>query len=193
MNPEPRASRAAPRRAFSRLRRVFRPAPTLRFAILLSACWLAGCSHYRLGTGDTLAFRTLYVTPVANHTFLPQANAIVSAALRQELLRDSRVTLVDSPEAADATLTLTLVDYHREVATVRAGDTGLARKFALTLNGMLTLHDNRAGRDLFAQRPVTAVRDAYTDSGQLQEEYQTLPLLAGVLARNSAHAALDVW
>jgi hypothetical protein len=161
--------------------------------LLIAIFCFSGCSHYQLGTGGKLSFATLYVAPVANKSLLPQAQAIVSNMLREELLHDGRVTLVNSPEAADATLTLVLNDYHRDVATVQSGDTGLAREFALTLAATITLHDNRIGKDLFEKRPITAVRDAYTDSGQLQSEYQTLPLLAGVLAKKAAHAVLDVW
>ncbi|MSU69362.1 MAG: hypothetical protein EXS39_00995 [Opitutaceae bacterium] len=154
---------------------------------------LTGCSHYQLGTGGQLAFTTLYVAPVANRTLLPQAQAIMSAALREEFLQDSRVTLVNSPGDADATLTVTLSDYYRDVATVRPSDNGLARQFALTLGATATLHDNRTGRNLFEDRPVRAVRDAFTDRGQLQSESQSLPLLAGALAGKTAHLVLDGW
>ena len=52
--------------------------------------------------------------------------------------------------------------------------------------------------------PTPPLRDAYTDSGQklptgisvsgqLQSEYQALPLLADALADKVAHAVLDVW
>jgi len=109
------------------------------------------------------------------------------------LLRDGRVTLVNSAAEAEATLSLTLVEYQRAVATVRPGDTGLARTFALTLGANATLHDNRTGKDLFVQRRLNAARDVYTDSGQLQSEYQGLPLLAEALAHSAAHAVLDVW
>jgi hypothetical protein len=84
-------------------------------------------------------------------------------------------------------------DYHREVATVREGDTGLARKFTLTFGATCTLRDNRAEKVLFADRPVSTHRDAFTDGGQLQSEYQTLPLLAESLADRIAHTVLDVW
>ena len=168
-------------------------------------CWLAvvgllagifgltGCAHYHLGTDTVLPFRTLYVAPVENKTLLPQAQAITSTALREELLRDGRVTLVNSAEEADVTLTVRLVRYHRDIASVNPDDTGLARKFALTLDADATLRDNRTGRDLFEHRALTAVRDAFTDSGQLLAESQTVPLLAGVLASRAAHAVLDVW
>jgi hypothetical protein len=165
-----------------------------RLACALLPCLLAlGCANYQLGTGARLAFRTLYVAPVENQALVPQARELVSALLRESFARDARVTLVNSPESADATLTIVLIDYHRDVATVREGDTGLARKFNLTLGAACTLRDNRAGKDLFTRRPISVQRESFTDSGQLQSEYQTLPLLAESLADKVAHAALDVW
>jgi hypothetical protein len=162
--------------------------PVLAFAFLLGAC-----SHYQLGTDAKLSFRTLYVAPVGNKTRLPQARELVSTQIREAFEHDPRVTLADSPESADATLTVVISDYHRDVATVREGDTGLARKFNLTLTATATLRDNRAAKTLFENRPVSVEREAFTDSGQLQNEYQTLPLLADALAAKLTHAALDVW
>lgn len=153
---------------------------------------LAGCSHYQLGTGAAPSFHTLYVEPVANKTMLPQARAIISTSLREAFARDGRVVLVGSPAEADAILTVTLVDYHRDVAAVREGDTGLARKFDLTLGADCTLRE-RDGTTLFENRRVYAQREAFTDAGQLQSEYQTVPLLAEVLANKITHTALDVW
>ena len=158
-----------------------------------AAVIFGGCAHYRLGTGGTPAFRTLHVEPVANKTLLPQAQALVSAQLRETFARDTRVQLVNSAAGADATLSLTLDSYHREIAAVREGDTGLARKFNVTLGATCTLRDNRTGRIIFEHRPITAVREVFTDRGQLQSEYQALPLLAEALAAKVARSALDVW
>ena len=169
--------------------------PVAAFASLLSLglLTLPACSHYQLGTKARLAFTTLYVAPVENRAMLPQAQAVVATEIRDALLKDGRVTLVVSPEAADVTLHLTLVDYQREVAAASATDTGLARKFALSLHAACTLTDNRTGKPLFTNREIRVTQDAYTDSGQLQSEYQALPLLAGALAGKVAHAVLDVW
>ena len=169
---------------------------TLRLPVLclLSALLgLAGCAHYQLGTSAKLGFTTLYVAPVANKTMLPQAQAIVSTQLRAAFLQDGRVTLVNSPDEADVTLRVVLHDYHREVTAARENDTGLARKFNLILGTECTLHDNRSHRDLFAARPVSVTREVFTDSGQLQAEYQDVPLLAESLARQVTHTVLDVW
>lgn len=166
----------------------------LAFGCLVWSVFLAtGCANYQLGTGSTPSFRTLYVAPVVNKTLLPQSQAILSTRLRETFSRDGRVTLAGSETGADAVLTVTIVDYHRDVAAVREGDTGLARKFNLTLGVTCSLKDIRTGKFIFENRPISAVREAFTDGGQLQSEYQTLPLLAEALATKVAHAALDVW
>jgi hypothetical protein len=166
----------------------------LLFLALVLALGLAtGCAHYQLGTGGTPTFRTLYVEPVANQTLVPQAQPLLSTHLRETFARDGRVALANSSAGADATLTVVLDDHHREVAASREDDTGLARKFNVTLGVTCTLRDNRSGKLIFERRQISAVREVFTDSGQLQAEYQTLPLLAEVLATKVAHAALDVW
>jgi len=162
-------------------------------SLLVVALGLAGCAHYQLGTDGKLAFTTLYVAPVANKTLLPQAEAIVSTQLREAFIRDTRVVLVNTAAEAEATLSVTINDYHREMTAAREDDTGLARKFALTLGTTCTLRDTRSGKVLFADRAVAVKRDAFTDSGQLQSEYQTLPLLAEALAQKISHTVLDVW
>ena len=161
--------------------------------LLSSVLWTSSCSHYQLGLGSAPSFRTLYVAPVANTTLLPQSQALLSTRLRETFARDGRISLVNAPEAADATLTVTIDNYYRDVAAVREDDTGLARKFNLMLGAACTLRDNRTGKAIFENRPISAVREAFTDSGQLQAEYQTLPLLADALAAKVAHATLDVW
>ncbi len=161
-------------------------------AALVAGLFLPACTHYRLGTGGELAFHSLYVEPVDSEAQLPQARALVGTEIREAILRDGRVALVNSAGAADATLHVSLKSYKRDATVARTDDTGLARKFALTLTAECTLR-TRDGKVLFEKRAVLAQRDAYTDQGQLQAEYQTLPLLAETLSQNVAHAVLDVW
>jgi Lipopolysaccharide-assembly len=160
----------------------------------------SGCAHYQLGTEGKLAFRTLYIAPVENKAKLPQAVAIITNQLREAFIHDGRVTVVDSPADADATLTVSLSTYGRGVATSRPDDTGLARKFNLDLVAHCTLRDNRTSTVLFERRPVSAQQQIFAtatpsdaDSVQQQAEYQALPLLATSLAQKVAHATLDVW
>jgi hypothetical protein len=163
--------------------------------VLLLGASLSGtaCSHYQLGTQTKLAFSTLYVAPVENRAMLPQAQALVEAGLRDALQKDGRVTVVNSPESADAVLRVSLTGYDREVLASNPADTGLAREFALNLHASCTLTDRRTEHPYFTNRKLDVTKDAFIDSGQLQSEYQTLPLLATALADRVAHAVLDVW
>lgn len=163
--------------------------------LLLAGCVLlaCGCAHYQLGTGSKPGFSTLFIEPVANKTLLPQSQPILSTRLRETFARDGRVQLTPSAAGADATLTVVIDDYNRDIAAVREGDTGLARKFNVTLGATCTLRDNRTGKVIFENRPVSAIREVFTDSGLQQSEYQTLPILAEALALKVVHAALDVW
>jgi Lipopolysaccharide-assembly len=143
------------------------------------------------------------VAPISQHgASIPQAEGIFSTQLRQAFEEDGRVTLVNSSEAADVTLSVVITDYHRETVAVRETDTGLANKLALILTATCSLHDNRSGKMLFADRVVSVQRRAFTDNGipsttgagdQLQSEYNTMPLLAESLAGRLAHTVLDVW
>jgi hypothetical protein len=168
--------------------------------LLLAGFSLSGCSHYQLGTEGKLTFTRLYIAPVENKAALPQATAIFSTQLRDAFLRDSRVVLVNSPTEADVTLTVSLSRLSRAVATARPDDTGLARKFEITIHTVCTLRDNRTGTNLFENRPVDAMRQLFTtpspavsESDQLQAEYNLMPHLAQALADRVAHTVLDVW
>ena len=152
-----------------------------------------GCANYQLGTDAPPRFHTLHVESVTNKTLVPQAQAIVSTQLRDSFARDARVQLVNSSAGAEATLAVVITDYRREVVTVREGDTGLARKFNVTLETACTLRDSRTGKSIFENRPVSVVREVFTDSGQQQAEYQTLPLRAETLAASITPLALDQW
>lgn len=169
----------------------------LRFpvAVILTTAvaLVAGCSHYRLGTGARPGFSSVFIAPVGNDAAVPQAAALISTRVREAFLKDGRVTLAGSAETADVILTIGLDRLTREVATVRPGDTGLARKIDLDLEATASLRDRRSGAMLFTDRPLKARRQVFTDSGQLQAEYQTLPLLADALAEHAVRAVLDVW
>jgi hypothetical protein len=158
------------------------------FLILATAC-----SNYQLGTGTKVKFATLFIAPVANKAMIPQAQVFMTTQLREAFIKDGRVTLVDSPESADAVLRITLVSYDRTIAVSRADDTGLARRFDLTLKAKATLTDTRTKETYFADRPLSVNRGAFTDSGLVPAEYDTVPLLAEQLASETIHAVLDVW
>jgi hypothetical protein len=163
------------------------------FVFALAAVFLAGCAGYRLGTGSEPKFATLYIAPVTSEALIPQARALVTGALREAFIKDGRVALVDSAAEAEAVLEVTLASYDRSVAVSRTEDTGLARRFDVTMKAQATLMDNRTKQPYFSRRPLDTKRGVFTDSGLVPSEYQALPLLAEQLAAEAVHAALDTW
>ena len=126
---------------------------------------LAGCAGYQLGTGSAPKFSTLFIAPIRSETQIPQAQVLVTTQIREALIRDGRVRLVNSAEAADAVLQVSLTGYDRAVSVSRADDTGLARRFDVSLRALATLTDNRTKQAYFIRRPLTAKRGVFTDSG----------------------------
>lgn len=169
-----------------------RLSPVLLLLSAALAFFLGACSNYRLGTGAKLAFNTLYIAPVQSETLLPQSRALIGAQLRETFLRDGRITLVNTAAEAEATLSLTLKSFNRRATVAKASDAGLGRKFDLSLATTCDLA-LRDGTKLLDQRPITVSREDYTDLGQIQAEYEMVPVIAEKLATEVSHAVLDTW
>ena len=163
------------------------------FCLILAACGLVSCAHYRLGTGSAPKFSRLYIAPVTSEALIPQAQALITTQLREAFLKDGRIALASSAADADAVLHLTLTKYQRDVAVSRPDDTKLARRFDISLHARVTLSISADAQAGFTNRALSASRGVFKDSGQQQSEYQALPLLAEILAQETLHATLDTW
>jgi hypothetical protein len=153
---------------------------------------LSGCSAYQLGAPDEFPFASIYVEPVDNRAYAPQAASVLTSQIIREFERDGRLT--PGPESsADVTLAIELVDLAREIRVMREDDTGLARKIRLTLVADCSLTRNGTGEVYFAKRRITADAEVFLDDGQNPAEYQATPILTRNLAFNVSHAVLDTW
>jgi outer membrane lipopolysaccharide assembly protein LptE/RlpB len=161
---------------------------------------LTACKSYQLGHPAELPFETLYVAPAANESYAPQAQALVSTAVRNAIIRDGRVRLIAQPEEADAILKLTLSDYQRATGTRDPQDTSLAQDYDLILNVQIDLYDQRSKAYLIESKTLTDatvayLRNPYTgqSDGLTQAESQAMPRLARDLARKIADEVLSAW
>ena len=159
------------------------------------------CKSYHLGSPAEVHFKSIYLPPVTNHSYAPQAQAIVSAMLRENFIRDARVKVVAKQENADAVLLVDLTDYERDSTARNPQDTTIADSFDVQLAADVSLLDRKTGTHFFANRPIEVTTNAYTRDPynndpaiayQLSER-QAMEQLARELARKVTNMVLSPW
>jgi Lipopolysaccharide-assembly len=172
------------------------------FALLFQV----GCSHYRLGTGVERDFESIFITPVETNSVYPQATALLTSQVRETFIRDGRLRVVNTPDEADAILTVKLEHFRRTRLTSLPTDSGLARKMGIKLEAVASLQDLKGAKIWFSDRPILVERQLFTDDGtgvgspttlqpiqQTQAEYAALPQLAEPFADQLKSIVLDTW
>ena len=160
-----------------------------------------GCANYQLGSAAEIPFKSIYIKPAANHSFAPQAQPIVSAQIREAFIRDARVKLVASEEAADAVLFVDLTEYTRSAGARSNRDTVIAKDFNIRLTAEISLFNQAKGNYLFKERSVQADTQAYTGNpyaeseitSYQQSERQAMTQLAREIARKITDEVLSPW
>ena len=171
---------------------------------LFAFSFISGCNSYQLGNPVELPFESIYIKPVTNDSFAPQAQALLSAQIRDIFIRDGRTKLVTSREAADAALLINLTEYNRLVAARQSEDTALAASFNLVLAAEVSLFNQNKGDYYFQERIIkesssTYANNPYTTPATaqtqdfLQMEYQAMPSLTRDLSRRIADEVLSTW
>ena len=165
---------------------------------------VSGCNSYQLGNPVELPFEPLYIKPVSNDSFAPQAQALLSTQIRDAFIRDGRTKLVTSREAADAVLLINLTEYNRRTAARQSVDTTAAASFSLVLSAEVSLFNQNKGDYYFQERIINESSSAYADNPYatpaiaqtqdfLQMEYQAMPRLTHDLSRRIADEVLNTW
>ena len=171
---------------------------------LFTSAFISGCNSYQLGNPAELPFESIYIKPVSNDSFAPQAQALLSTQIRDAFIRDGRTKLVTSREAADAVLLINLTEYNRYPAARQSEDTTAAASFSLVLAAEVSLFNQNKGDYYFLKRIINESSSAYADNPYanpaiaqtqdfLQMEYQAMPRLTHDLSRRIAEEVLNTW
>lgn len=171
---------------------------------MFNLAFICGCNSYQLGNPVELTFESIYIQPVTNDSFAPQAQTLLSAQIRDAFIRDGRTKLVTSREAADAVLLINLTEYNRYAAARQSDDTTSAASFRLVLAAEVSLFNQNKGDYYFLKRIINESSSAYVDNPYatpaiaqtqdfLQMEYQAMPRLTHDLSRRIADEVLNTW
>ncbi|WPJ97630.1 LPS assembly lipoprotein LptE [Coraliomargarita algicola] len=179
--------------------------PLLAMLTVLAAILISGCQSYQWGNPAELPFKSIYIKPVSNDSFAPQAQALLSGQIRDAFIRDGRTLLVTSEEDADAVLLVNLTNYKRRAAALSSQDTATAADFDLTLVAELSLYNQNQGDYFFEGRVIEETSNAYVNNPYLastatsntqsflQSEDQAMSLLTRDLARRISNEVLSPW
>lgn len=176
------------------------------FVAIISSVTLllwSACASYKLGTHGTLPFESIYIVPAKNESFAPQAQALVSAQVREAFIKDGRVKVLSSIESADVVLELTLSDYDRNVGARLRADTVAARTVNLGLTASVSLFEAENGVPVFELRQISQTTTVHSDNpyagstrqqqSYIQAEHNAMERLARGIARKITDEVLSPW
>ena len=163
----------------------------LRNLLLMAALLCAGCMHYSAGTGGNLAFNRIFVPPVRNNSFAPQAQAVLTQYVRNHLSQYPGLCLSDSGDSA-AVLDITITDFYRSLATTKESDSVRAKSFDVVMVVSCTL-TNSDGHVLLKDHRVSSTVECYAVDDYQEAQYQIMPQLAEKLSRKICETVCNVW
>lgn len=166
----------------------------LKYAFLLPLFFLGSCSCYKFGAPGqaALPFCTLYVAPIANKTFIPQAQALLWEQVIR-FLQQSGIDITQCEEFADATLSIELNKYIQNAFTTRSSDTTLASSFVVILEANCTLIDNKSCEPYFVNNKIITTINAEANDSVQRVLYQDMPVLTEKLANKIRNLVVGAW
>jgi hypothetical protein len=160
---------------------------------LLGFCGLFfGCGHYQLGLIHNPPFKTMFIEPIRNVSYAPQAQALLSDALARAFATDGTIRLTGKG-MADADMRVTIVDYRQTMAASLDTDTVLAASYEVVLEAKVSIVDAQSGRFWIQDLPVSATTQIFTKSGYVQGPFEGMPVLTRDLANKICGKVISAW
>ncbi|MEQ9825550.1 MAG: hypothetical protein ABQ298_14285 [Puniceicoccaceae bacterium] len=163
--------------------------PMLALSTLLNAC-----SHYQMGrpgVDATSAPVRVWIAPVIMDAVVADVMVPLQRELREQVIRNPSMQLVNSPGLADARLHVIVDQLLRETLARRSDDTGLADVMRLELVLRYELED--AEGQVTREGVVDAGGPIFREAGFAESARQRLPAILNELARDILQEAFFDW
>lgn len=168
------------------------PLPTLLSAFLLSFA-LSGCvSGYRLGSTLPPDIKSVHVPIVNNQTDEPLLADEVTRAVLAQVQRDGSLD-IESPEAADAILRVTVTDFRLEPLGFEATDRRRVDEYRLRLIANAELVRTSSGNTLARAGDLQGRSDFELTGDLTSGKRLGTPGAAEDLARRIVAAVTEAW
>ncbi|MDR1528019.1 MAG: LPS assembly lipoprotein LptE [Puniceicoccales bacterium] len=153
----------------------------------------AGCIYYSMRPNTPLEFDKIYVVPIKNDSFAPQAQVLLTKQVRTRLANIAGLELASSPENA-AVLEITIVDFGRSVATTQEDDTSRAKSFNVKMAIVCALRNNITGKVYFKDYRISDFVECHMSNNNFQAfQYQAIPKLTNKLANKVCDIICNLW
>jgi hypothetical protein len=159
--------------------------------LLASLPFLFGCAGYRLGPTNGVAAgeKSIQIMPFVNQTLEPRLTDAVTAQLRKQLQHDGTFRLATHDDG-DIVVTGIITRYTRHELSFQPADTLTARDYRISLTAQVTARDRISGKVVLDQE-ISGFTLLRVGSDLVSSERQSLPLLAGDLAKNVTSRLAD--
>jgi hypothetical protein len=153
---------------------------------------LSGCQGYKLGSQLPEDIASVYVPTIRNQTNEPLLENEITQAILNELQRDGSLS-IQSEEAADAILYVTLTDYRIEALSFGNDNRALPDEYRLVLQARVEMVRRDNGK-ILARNSSVRGRDSFPLNGDLTTAKRNgLPGAAEDLARYVVSAITEAW
>jgi hypothetical protein len=158
--------------------------------LVLIPC-LFGCAGYRLGPtgGFAAGEKSIQVMPFSNQTLEPRLTDAVTSQLRKQLQHDGTFRLATRDDG-DIVVTGIITKYTRHELSFQPADTLTARDYRLSMTAQVTARDRITGKVVIDQE-ISGFTLLRVGPDLVSSERQSLPLLAGDLAKNVTSRLAD--
>ncbi|OHE72015.1 MAG: hypothetical protein A2007_00825 [Verrucomicrobia bacterium GWC2_42_7] len=151
---------------------------------------ISGCAYHP--GAPKLQFKSIYIRPATNKTFVPQFQALLTQQVAQSFLQEGNIAVVENDEA-DVTLIIEVGNYTRGMAATQASDTALAKAVALGISVQCSLIDNEKEKALFENRTIFSDIRVLVNEDYLTSEYQSMSELARSIALKIKNSVISTW
>jgi hypothetical protein len=151
-----------------------------------------GCAHYSKGSGSDLPFDRIYVAPVKNDSFAPQAQALLTKQIRSKLVNQTNLEIAPSPSNA-AILEITITKFGQSIATTSRNDTVQAHSFDVKMTVVCTLRDSETEKVYFSDYSVSDSVECHGEGDYQGAKHQIMPQLTEKLAEKICEIVCNPW
>ena len=159
--------------------------------VLCAMCMFPGCMHYTKGTGTKLPFKKIYVAPVKNDAYAPQAQALLTKKIRTKLANYPGIELTSAPTDG-AVLDIKIVSFSEPTDTTGDFDTFREDSVVMSMTVKVSL-TNLDGDKIFENAEFSENAEEYIASSNINVRYQMMPNLLEKLATKICDAISTVW